>query len=199
MFIFTSPRRARLHCTLHADQLRDELERDFVDFAAAAPELASRTPCNEHPLIDEAGPRAGKRRGRSEPSGTTVADLLWVLFVGLLYRKWPVMTSAATLGNIAFGYLSLTARSCVLYAVTPLVSHGHLGFFFSHSSGSPFPRHSAPRSLSLYGSHERRFRRPSLALRHHCFATWFHGVRGRSAGKLRQKPFASGRRLSARN
>jgi hypothetical protein len=39
------------------------------------------------------------------------------------------MTSAATLGNIAFGYLSLTARSCVLYAVTPLVSRGHLGFF----------------------------------------------------------------------
>jgi hypothetical protein len=38
---------------------------------------------------------------------------LWVLFVGLLYRKWPVMTSAATLGHIAFGYPSLTARHCV--------------------------------------------------------------------------------------
>ena len=33
--------------------------------------------------------------------------------VGLLYRKWRVMTSAATLGHIALGYPSLTARHCV--------------------------------------------------------------------------------------
>ena len=61
--------------------LRDELERDFVDFAAAASELSFQTPCNEHPLMGEVGPRAGiPRRGRSAPSGTMVADL----FVSLL-------------------------------------------------------------------------------------------------------------------
>jgi hypothetical protein len=95
--------------------------------------------------MGEVGLRAGiPRRGRSEPSGTTVADL----FVSLLYRNWRLMTWAVTLSHIVWFSELHGAPLCVLCAVAPLVSHGHLGVFFTHSSQSPFPRHSAPRSLS---------------------------------------------------